>query len=598
MDTTEPTLLSSAWRYRWLVLVVAAFVVAIGLIYQLVRPAEDVYVAEATLVIQEPLLTDVVASAQLNNAQFFGSQLEILRSPLVASAAAELVTQAGIDTTADDMAGAVTIIGSADSPLVGIEAFASTPELAVLYVNSTADGYREVSVRQVTATSVAQLARIDLQVEAIDQRLAEIEAAIADLLVGDASLVQLQQQAEGAVAEIARLQAILSTADQLEAPVIRARIDDQRRAIEIYDEVRLTAVSPGQRALVEEQARQVERRAALLTLRDEVAVDSGSAPDAVALVQSAGVAEPVQGIGLARLLAVTLILGLAAGVGLAYLLSVWRRRFTNRSEPEAVLGAPLLADVPDFELEGLESVVPAWDHPRSAAAEAYRFASSSADAAARSRGIRSIFLASSTLGHGKTTTVVNMAIAAAVNGRSVMVLDCDFGNQQASRLLLGAPHSGRTGITDVIDGVSVLSDAAYRIEIGNDVSLDTMGRGTRPSLAATALQSPQARRLFADLVDAYELVFIDGPPLLQVAYASTLAELAEGIVAVVEHQASHPEIVELGERLELIGTPLLGYVYNRSPLRREMTMSEGSMMDILGEAEPVDVAASARPRRG
>jgi hypothetical protein len=72
--------------------------------------------------------------------------------------------------------------------------------------------------------------------------------------------------------------------------------------------------------------------------------------------------------------------------------------------------------------------------------------------------------------------------------------------------------------------------------------------------------------------------------VLQVAYAASLADIAEGLVVIVEHQSSHAELVDLRGRLELISTPILGYIYNRSPLRREMTMTEGSMMDILGDA--------------
>ena len=40
---------------------------------------------------------------------------------------------------------------------------------------------------------------------------------------------------------------------------------------------------------------------------------------------------------------------------------------------------------------------------------------------------------------------------------------------------------------------------------------------------------------------------------------------------------------DLRSRLSLIGVPILGYVYNGSPLRREMTVSEGSTADVLGD---------------
>ncbi|MGH8952484.1 MAG: CpsD/CapB family tyrosine-protein kinase, partial [Acidimicrobiia bacterium] len=248
-------------------------------------------------------------------------------------------------------------------------------------------------------------------------------------------------------------------------------------------------------------------------------------------------------------------------------------------------------------LENLESEVPVRDHPRSAAAEAYRFTATSVAAKARDKDIRSILVVSSILGQGKTTTVVNLAIAAAFHGRSVLVLDGDFGNQQASRLLLGEAHMRDAGVTDVIEGNASIREASRRVDLGNDTWLWVMPRGTRPTMAASTFQSKEARQLFAELIASYDLVVIDGPPLLQVAYASMLAELAEGLVVVTQHGAKQSELADLRGRLELIGTPVLGYVYNRSPLRREMTMSEGSMMDILGDSGFEPEGEEVRPTR-
>jgi Mrp family chromosome partitioning ATPase len=368
-----------------------------------------------------------------------------------------------------------------------------------------------------------------------------------------------------------------------EAEAMRQRIQDNRQVIAVYGEVlEGTSSNPERRALEEEQAQQVDRRATLLTRRDEIAVDMGLVPDAIALIQPASAAMELPGTDLARVLGTGIIVGAAAGLGLAHLLTVSRRTLANRDEPGPILGAPLIAEVPDFEQEGISSPVPVRDHPRSAAAEAYRFASLTLDVAARAQFARSIFVASSTLGRGKTTTVVNTALASAVNDRSVLVIDCDFGNQEASRLLVGDHHGSLFGLTDIIEDHAKASEGIHEVVLPTGASLHVMPRGTRPSPAATILQSTRARELVNLLTREYELVLMDGPPMLQVAYASTLAELAEGALIVAEHRSRHSELIELKGRLELVGTPVLGYIYNRSPLRREMTLSEGSMMDTLG----------------
>ncbi len=599
MTNAEPTLLSSAWRHRWLVLEIVGAALLLGLAFQLFASDEVTYEATTNLVIQEPLSSETPAGAGItSNEQHIGSQLEIIRSPVVAEAASEIINESGIDVSVNDLVDSVTIVASPESPLVRITAQASSADNAIARANAIAAGYIEVTQRQTTATSEAQLERIDAQVNGIDQRLGEISSEIAGMTSGDPALENLRLQAQDSVVAIAELQTALLEADEPEATEIRQRIEDHRQRIAVYAEILAgRAVTPEQQALIEEQTRQVERRATLLTLRDEIAVDTGLAPDAIALVQPANEAERLAGFGLSRVLAVALILGLAAGVAVAYVQETSRKTFTSRAEPEEVIGASLLADVPDFGLENLESEVPVRDHPRSAAAEAYRFTATSVAAKARDKDIRSILVVSSILGQGKTTTVVNLAIAAAFHGRSVLVLDGDFGNQQASRLLLGEAHMRDAGVTDVIEGNASIREASRRVDLGNDTWLWVMPRGTRPTMAASTFQSKEARQLFAELIASYDLVVIDGPPLLQVAYASMLAELAEGLVVVTQHGAKQSELADLRGRLELIGTPVLGYVYNRSPLRREMTMSEGSMMDILGDSGFEPEGEEVRPTR-
>ena len=586
MTTAEPTLSSSVWRHRWLVLRIVGLVFLLALAYQLLSSDEVTYEATTNVVLQEPLSSDQSTGGGVtNNEQYIGSQIEIIRSPVVAEAAAEIVNDAGFPVTADELAESVVIVATPESPLVTITAQATSPDAAIAYSDALANGYREVTQRQTTATSEAQIERIDAQVESINQRLDEISGQIAGMVSGEPVLEDLRAQAQESIAAIAALQTTLIGAGEDEAVNIRQQIEDHRLRIAVYAEIVAgSSVSPERQALLEEQARQVDRRATLLTLRDEIAVDAGLAPDAIALVQPATDAERLEGFGIARVLAVAIILGLAIGATVAYIKDTSRRTFTSRFEPEPLIGAMLLADVSDFELEHLESVVPVRDHPRSAAAEAYRFAATSVTAAARAKDIKSVLVVSSTLGHGKTTTVVNMAIAAALHGRSVLVLDGDFGNQEASRLLLGDEHMLLSGVTDVIDGAASVREASRWVDLGNGTGLWVMPRGTRPTLAASVFQSTDARQLFNDLIASHDLVVIDGPPLLQVAYASMLAELAQGLVVVTQHGMRQAELEHLKNRLDLIGTPVLGYVYNRSTLRREMTMSEGSMMDILGDS--------------
>ncbi|HEX6219681.1 MAG TPA: hypothetical protein VF115_01160, partial [Acidimicrobiia bacterium] len=201
-----------------------------------------------------------------------------------------------------------------------------------------------------------------------------------------------------------------------------------------------------------------------------------------------------------------------------------------------------------------------------------------------SRGAKSVMMVGATLGQGKSTALINTTMANARRGRSVLVVDCDFGNQDASRLLLGLEKLPDIGLIDVIESGALLKSATSTVYLDDDVALDLLGRGGRSTVAANVLSSNEAGVVFEAAESKYDIVFVDAPPLLQVAYASTVARYVDAIVVVVSHESPIREMEELVKRLQLIGTPVLGYLYNRAPLRKEMTAVDGSMMDILGEA--------------
>lgn len=576
--------LSAIWKYRWLVLVITASAVAIGFIFSVLRSRHDVFQATTTLMIQVPSGSVDSPTTPTISPQYVSSQLDVMNSSLVSAAAVEIMTQGGFPMTGEEMIDLVSLDGSSDSPLVTIVAHASSPEKAVLAANAYAEGYRDVTQRQAVTTMGAQLSRIDAQIGAIDDRLSQIDDELGGGGASEA-LADLRSHADLAVEALPGLLADLPEAEGEEAESLRQEIEDRRQAINLYNEIALYASGdPQQQTLLEEKAGHIERRASLQAQRDEISIRASASPDGIALVQPAVEAHILVGLRPLRVSVVALLIGLCAGTGVAYYLARSRRTFTKRTEPEVVLEAPLLADVPDFHQEGLDSSVPVRDHPRSAAAEAFRFAAAITEAAVREKGTGSLFFVSSTVGHGKTTVAVNLALAAAVSGRSVVVVDCDFGSQEASRLLAGDHHATLRGITDVMDQTVDWRQAIHSVELGNGVGVSLLARGTRPSLASALFQADAMRDLMEQLAGAYDLVVVDGPPLLQVAYSSALAELVENLVVVIEHQSLFSEAVDLKDRTDMIGTPLIGYVYNRSILRREMTMTEGSMMDILGDA--------------
>ncbi len=100
----EPTLLSAAWRFRWLVLIVTALAVALGFVYLEVNPPQILYGSQASMVVQATGGgLDLGASG--SDQRFVANQVEILQSGLVAQLASDIATESGANLSAQDLAG-------------------------------------------------------------------------------------------------------------------------------------------------------------------------------------------------------------------------------------------------------------------------------------------------------------------------------------------------------------------------------------------------------------------------------------------------------------------------------------------------------------
>ncbi|MGH3649787.1 MAG: hypothetical protein ACRDU9_03685, partial [Acidimicrobiia bacterium] len=165
-------------------------------------------------------------------------------------------------------------------------------------------------------------------------------------------------------------------------------------------------------------------------------------------------------------------------------------------------------------------------------------------------------------------------------GRNVLLIDCDFGDPSLAKIL-GVAYSP-VGITDVVDASHPLSLAVQVIEIGDGLSVDLLTRGSQNVTAPAFFRAPDTDSFFDSLRATYDLIVVDVPPVLQVAYAGSVVRLCDRTIVVVPHRSEVFRLAETVDRLSLSNSGILGYVYNRSSLRSEMLSTEGSMSDPLG----------------
>lgn len=575
----EPTVLSAVWRYRWLVLFLALAFGGLGWYY---GSSNEQWTAEGAIQVKDPQASNVF-DQQGNDAQrYVQDQVAIVQSRNVARQAVELLDeqQPDMDVRLNDVVDGLSVSSGDDTNLITISFTGTTPEEAIGVVNAVIAAYQEVSQATAEATFNAAIAELDdslatiddeldaLQQEIIEHRGSEVDREALELQLADAraDLLAYEPPSLNASEEaLARSIALLNA--------LRARVDTLTAALAADPD------DPILNNLLAQQTAAQNRLIDLQSRRDQIAVDADLAGSGVIGTSPAENAEEAS-IGLWVVLGA--ILGAVIASALAYLLAQRSRRFASRVEPERVFGVPLITDIPHFSQERLRTGLPVTDAPASAAAEAFRFVAagitvSQVDRAGNGAALfKSVAITSAGIYDGKTTVAANTALAAAREGGRVLVVDADFASEALTGLLLGQVQRP-LGMTDVAAGTLGLKDAVIRVTREYTGTVALLTRGTVDISGSDFFASTQAGALFEAAARDFDLILIDAPPLLRVAYATTIVRNADRALIVVAHGTDIGIAEEMRHRLAMIGTQAVGYVYNQAPLRAEMTLGVGSM---------------------
>jgi capsular exopolysaccharide synthesis family protein len=199
------------------------------------------------------------------------------------------------------------------------------------------------------------------------------------------------------------------------------------------------------------------------------------------------------------------------------------RRLRDPDELEPMLGTPLLSVVPRAAFPGAAPAT-------TAAREAFRTLASSLVYFNIDRPLGTVMVASPTKGDGKTTVALYLALALAMDGQDVVLIDADLRHPQIGVRLGIEP---KVGLSEVITHQGDVDDALVEVDV-EDGRLRVLGAGSQPPNPARLLSSRRMGSLLAALSEQVDMVVIDTPPLLAVSDAVPLLERVSGTVLVAK----------------------------------------------------------------
>ena len=255
-----------------------------------------------------------------------------------------------------------------------------------------------------------------------------------------------------------------------------------------------------------------------------------------------------------------IMLGLGFGILLAIALAAIAHALDTRTKMmrslEEQLGVPLLARIPPPP-SGNGALVMRAD-PSGVHAEAFRLLRANLEFVNRDRGARVIMATSALEGEGKSTTISNLALAYAREGKNVIVVDLDLRRPTIARLFDVSP---RPGVVDAAYGRVRLESALQTVADARTKSLRVIAASPVSGDDGEFTASAQLRRLLAELREQADLVFVDAPPLLVSSDAITLAAMVDGIVLVTRSDSLRWQTLDdVIRALSMCPAPTLGWV--------------------------------------
>lgn len=199
---------------------------------------------------------------------------------------------------------------------------------------------------------------------------------------------------------------------------------------------------------------------------------------------------------------------------------------------------------------------------KSPISEQYRTLRTNIQYASVDKELKSIIVTSPNPGEGKSTTISNLAIVFAQQGKKVLLVDADL---RKPTIHYTFNINNTKGLTNLLMKQTTLGDVIQQTPV---LDLFILPSGTIPPYPAELLESEVMSQLMDRLKVDFDLVLFDTPPILAVADAQILANKCDGSILVVKSGSTEKEgAIRAKDILMSSRSKLLGVVLNNKKMK-------------------------------
>ncbi|MFO1433608.1 MAG: polysaccharide biosynthesis tyrosine autokinase [Candidatus Competibacteraceae bacterium] len=301
----------------------------------------------------------------------------------------------------------------------------------------------------------------------------------------------------------------------------------------------------------------------LLQRYKEVGVAGGVGTNNIFVIDKAEIPQRPFKPSLFRNTAIAIFMGLFVGVLLAFLFDALDKSI-KPEELERVTGIPALGMIPRISqsTRRIHKEQPlallAYQDPRSTFAESYRSVRTALQFSTVHGAPRIIAVTSAQPKEGKTTVSITLAITFAQAGKKVLLIDADLRNPSLHRLL---QLDNSMGLTNYLAADAQPVEVAYPVLLEN---LFVIPSGPLPPNPVELLSTPKMAALLSLATEKFDQVILDCPPVLGLADALILGNMAQATLLVMEAGVTpRPVVQDALKRLRSARAHILGGVVNK-----------------------------------
>jgi succinoglycan biosynthesis transport protein ExoP len=238
-----------------------------------------------------------------------------------------------------------------------------------------------------------------------------------------------------------------------------------------------------------------------------------------------------------------IIVGLFGGIGMAFFFEYIDNTIKLPEDVEERLGISVLGVIPLLESKEESIIDLILKEPKSVYAESYKTIRTSILLSFADNPPKNVLITSMSQEEGKTVTSVNLAIAFARLGHSVLLVDADLRKPSVHTIF---NLNNLSGLSTYLAGATTDLEVIFKEPLSN---LTVIPSGPMPPNPSELLGSSRMHDLISNIKSRFDIIIWDSPPLMTVTDGLILSKLLDATIIVVKAGKTTYEIVSRGLKI-------------------------------------------------